>query len=188
MTFALHWVISVIVLGRSTERFFLQFVISFVHSRSASYLKLCDEVNLCRGKWRLATDLVLTAKEEGRKRDEDGEDGEVQRTAWDEKLNMKWMDDVSEKEKYQWGDERTRDIVNGERKGMLRRRGVYEWGKRTNSLWMEPTDKPHLARCIVFTYPAPAMVASGLKLKADSPYCGYAKMYSVNVKGCLLRS
>ena len=65
---------------------------------------------------------------------------------------MKWMDDVSEKEKYQWDDERTRDILNGKRKGMLPRRGVYEWGKRTNSLWMEPTDKPHLARCIVFTY------------------------------------
>jgi len=44
------------------------------------------------------------------------------------------MDDVREKEKYQWGDERTRDMLNGERKGMLRRRGVYEWGKRTNSL------------------------------------------------------
>jgi hypothetical protein len=53
---------------------------------------------------------------------------------------------------------------------------------------MEPTDKPHLARCIVFTYPAPTMVASGLKLKTDSPHCSYAKMYFVNVKGCLVRT
>ena len=63
-------------------------------------------------------------------------------TMWARKKNINEV--MKERETY----------LNGKRKGMQRRRGVYEWGKRTNSPWMEPTDKPHLARCIVFTYPA----------------------------------
>jgi hypothetical protein len=58
-------------------------------------------------------------------------------------------------------------VLNGKRKEIIWRTGAkeraYEWGKRSNLIWMEPTDKTHLARCIVFTYQA-AMAAKSLKL------------------------
>lgn len=94
--------------------------------------------------WRLVTGLVATAREEGRKGDEDGGYWEVQWKAWDEKLKMKWMDDVSEKkninevmkERETYWMEREREcyegegFMNGERE-LIR----YEWNQPTSPTW-----------------------------------------------------